>query len=307
MRDRFYPVLEPDFKCCKPPFSFYRFIEQYWPGKEAKRTLHRIFSLMRKINAQTVTVEDLARKGELDSEAAAVEVRCGGSVEFKAYRFSFFACPLTIDILPYVPDADYLGYAIFINMKLPDGTRSRYIYESVITEPSIRTDGSSPFGNALPSHYIHCLRRYSGWVAGNHFRISGSFFSQQNGLTHVCAHAALRWVLNNVPERAEEIISYENINKDLQIDHSKRKVGQYGNDIQAIGLPMDDLLKVLDKHDYKYLDVNFERPVGKPQPYWRFIYSIIESGYPVLVFFTARGSRHVICAIGHTFNSDIWD
>jgi len=308
MRDRFCPILEPDFRCCKPPFSFYRFLERFWPGREAKRTLHRIFSLMRKMNAQTVVVEDLAKKGELNSEATAVEVRCAGSVEFKAWRFSFFTCPVTLEVLPYVRDADYLGYAVFIEMKLPNGTYAHYVYESVIAEPCFRIDGRRPLGSGLPAHYIHCIRRYSGWVAGHRYTLSGSFFSQQNGLTHVCAHAALRWVLNNVPERAEEIISYEDINRDLQIDHATRKVGQYAGDVQATGgLPMDDLLRVLDTHGYKYLDVDFEHPVGRPQPYWRFIYSIIESGYPVLVFFTARGARHVICAIGHTLNSDIWD
>jgi len=307
MRDRFCPVLEPDFRCCKAPFSFYRFIEKYCSSTETNRTLHRIFSLMRKMNAQTVVIEDLARKGELDREATAVEVRCGGSVDFKAWRFSFFTCPVTFDLLPYIHDVDYLGYAIFIDIKLPNATHRHYVYESVITKPSFHTNGISSFGGALPAHYIHCVRPYSGWIASHRFKISGSFFSQQNGLTHVCANAVLRWVLNTLPERAESIISYEEINQDLQIDHSTRKVGQYGNDVQAIGLPMDDLIKVLDKHGHKSFGVDYEQPAGKPQPYWNYIYSIIESGYPVLVFFTTRNARHVICAVGHTLNSDIWD
>lgn len=308
MRDRFSPVLEPDFKSCKPPFSFYRLIDKYWPGKGAKRTFHRIFSLMRKMNVQTVAVEELARKGELDEEATAIEVRCQGPVRFAAWRFSFFTSKVpSFDCVPYVRDAEYLGYAVLISMRLPNGNYARYVYESVIVEPAFHTDDVAPFGSSLPGRYIHCVRRYSGWVGGHRFRLTGSFFSQQNGLTHVCAHAALRWLLNNLPERAERIISYEDINRDLQIDHSRRKVGRYGDDVQAEGLPMDDLLMVLDKRGYKCFDVNFESTVGTPQPYWRFIYSIIESGYPALVFFTAPPARHVICAIGHSFNSDIWD
>jgi len=307
MQDRFSPTGEPDFVACRPPFSFYHFIEHYSQPTEPPRTLHRVFSLMRKMNVRTVVVEILARKGELDREANAVEKRSKGPVKYEAWRFSFFACPVTHDLLLHVDDEDYLGYGIFIKLKLPNETYSCYVYESVISEPAFHTRGSLPFGGSLPSHYIHCVRRYSGWIGERRFILSGSFFSQQNGLTHVCAHAALRWLLNNVPERPEEIVSYEDINRDLQIDHITRTVGRYPEHIEAEGLPMDDLLRVLDIRGHKYKELDLERPRGTRLPYWRFIYSIIESGYPVLIFFTATRARHVVCAIGHTFNSDIWD
>lgn len=307
MQKRFSSSGQPDFVPCKPPFSFYHFIEHYSQPTEPPRTLHRVFSLMRKMNERTVLVESLARKGELDTKANAVEKRCKGSVEYEAWRFSFFACPVTRDLLRHVDDENYLGYTIFIKLKLPNETYSCYVYESVISEPAFHTHGSLPFGNSLPSHYIHCVRRYPGWIGERRFILSGSFFSQQNGLTHVCAHAALRWLLNNVPERPEEIVSYEDINRDLQIDHITRTVGRYPEHIQSEGLPMDDLLRVLDIRGHKYIELDLEPPRGMGLPYWRFIYSIIESGYPVLIFFTATSARHVICAIGHTFNSDIWD
>jgi hypothetical protein len=307
MQDRFVPSSPPSLVCCKPPFSFYKFMGDHWPGSEANRTLHRVFSLMRKMNVRTLALENLARKGELAIEARAVEKRCTKKVDFKASRLSFFSRPITEASLPYAIDDDYLGYAVFVSIALPDGTNRRYVYESVVAEPCFHSRMSSEFAHALPSHYIHCVRRYLGFVGEYRFGLTGSFFSQQNNLTHVCAHAALRWLLNNLPERAEEIISYEEINRDLGIDHSKRKVGKYAGDAEALGLRMDDLLGLLDKRKYKYIDVDFETPHGRSQPYWRFIYSIIEAGYPALIFFTAAQARHVICAIGHTLNSDIWD
>ena len=196
---------------------------------------------------------------------------------------------------------------MFVSVRLPDQSYSRYVYESVTIEPSFQSGSVGDFGCGLPGHYVHCVRRYSGWVAGRRFTLSGSFFSQQNSITHVCAHAALRWLLNNLPERAEKIVSYEDINKVLQIDHDSCKVGRYGRDIRAVGLPMDQLLKVIEEFGYKHLDIDLEDPVGQALPYWRFVYSVIESGYPVLIFFRTEHARHVICAIGHTFNSDIWD
>ncbi len=307
MQKRFIPAGESLCIPCKPPFSFYRIIENYSQPAEPPRTLHRVFSLMRKMNVRTVVVESLTREGELDTEANAVEGRCGGLVEFEAWRFSFFACPVTCGLLLHVDDEDYLGYAIFIRIALPNETHRCYVYEAVIAEPAFHIHGSMPLGNSLPCRYIHCARRYTAWVEERRFILSGSFFSQQNGLTHVCAHAALRWLLNNIPERIEEIVSYEQINQDLQIDHATRKVGRYGTEPREEGLAYDSLLDVLDIRGYKYLDVNFEETRGRPQPYWRFIYSIIESGYPVLVFFRTERARHVICAVGHTLNSDMWD
>lgn len=303
MKDRFYPSAEPKFECCLPPFSFYQFIENFCQDQTSARTLHRIFSLMRKMNVQTVVTEKLERKGELDNEIKAVEKRFNAPLKnIEAWRFSFFTCPVTKEILPYVSDLNYLGYSVFIAIKPPDNSSINYIYEAVIHEPSFhnKKDIQSIFGESLPTHYVHCVRKYSAWVSDSRFTISGSFFSQQNGITNVCAHAALRWLLNNLPQRAESIVSCEDINKVLGIDHEKKIVDQ--------GLRIEDLVNVIEKYKYNYILAKFDSTPPQTQPsYWEFIYSIIESGYPVLVFFTAENTRHVICAIGHTFNSDIWD
>ncbi|MDI6448755.1 hypothetical protein [Anaerobaca lacustris] len=306
MRDRFCPVLEPEFKSCKPPFSFYRFADKQWPD-ENNRTLHRIFSLMRKMKAQTMVVEKLDRARELDAEAAAAEVRCQASVGFQAYRLGFFSSPVTWETLPYADDTDYLGYAVVLSIGLPDGTSRKYIYEAVIVEPSFQQEDRKTFGTSLPAHYVHCVRRYSAWVAGHRFTLWGSFFAQQNGLTNVCAHVALRSVLNNLPERAERMISCEEINHDLNIDHATRKIGRYGGEAESSGLHPSEICKVIEKHGWKFILSNYEDPVGQPQPYWKFVYSIIESGYPVLVYFTAGQAQHVICVVGHTLNTDVWD
>jgi hypothetical protein len=306
MRDRFCPVLDPDFVPCRPPFSFYRFIDKYWPS-EGNRTLHRVFSLSRKMGAQTMVVEKLDRAKELEIEAAAVETRCQGPVKFQAWRFSFFTVPVTCETLPYADDADYLGYAILLCLRLPNGVNQRYVYESVIVEPAFHEDGEAVLGHSLPAHYVHCVRRYCAWVAGHRFTLLGSFFSQQNSLTNVCGHAALRCLLNNLPERAERMISCEDINRELGIDHKSCIVGRYGHETESQGLRLPDLLQVVNAYGWRHIPGIYREPAGKPEPYWRFVYSVIESGFPVLVFFTARGSLHVICVIGHTLNTDAWD
>ena len=309
MQDRFSPVLKAEYQPRDPPFSFFRFLERFWPGRGAKRPLHRIFSLMRKMHARTVVIENLVRQGELDAEATAVERRCCGPLKrFEAWRLSFFSGPVTQGLLPYVRDEEYFGYGVFVSLELPNGTCRRYVYEAIVTTPALHADSGSPLDAALPTHYVQGVRNYSGWVQTRRFSLSGSFFSQQNSLTHVCAHAALRWLLNNVPERAEEIVSYEDINATLGIDHVHRRVGSYDTDLPPEGLPITDLEKVIEAHGYSYSYSRYWVPTsGIADPYWKFVYSIIESGFPALVLFAAQGAGHVICAIGHTLNTDIWD
>lgn len=229
----------------------------------------------------------------------------GGAVEFKAWRFSFFNCSVPDDVLPYIRDDNYLGYAILVRLTLPNKAVRSYVYESVIATPSV--DDIKHSDSALPGHYLHCVRKYSGWVGDHRFSVCGSFFSQQNGLTNVCAHAALRWLLNNIPERAEKILSCEDINEILGIDHHTRKVGAYEGDASAQGLSVADMETVVEYMGCQPLGVDYRNSVGHPQPYWHLIYTIIESGYPVLVFFNSDSAEHVVCAIGHTLNTDIWD
>lgn len=309
MEDRFHPVLPPYLIPCRPPLSFYDYIEQFCPPPQSCRTLHRVVSLMRKMGAQTLVKEDLACRGELATELAATERRCGDSVEFKAYRWSFFSTRVTKDLLPYTTDDEYLGYVVFIDLQLPDGSNRRYVYESVISVPSFHNGKSLPLGFGLPKSYLHCVRRYCGWIGEHRFSVSGTFFSQQNNLTHVCAHAALRWLLNNVPERLEKVVSYEDVNSVLGIDHVNQTVGQYPGETAAKGLARRTLEEVLDHYKHKFIVADFTQKMGEPQEYWRFIYSVIESGYPCLVFFTAKDAvtRHVVAVVGHTLCSDNWE
>lgn len=301
MKDRFLPSKNPLFECCLPPFSFYQFIEKFCKGQTNERTLHRIFSLMRKMNAKTVVTEELKLEGELEVEINAITKKIGKEPQcVNLWRFSFFTRPVTKEFLPFLSNENYLGYAIFISAKVDETSFKNYIYEAVIAEPAFNNVSETQFAKkTLPAHYVHCVRKYSAWVSDIRFTVSGSFFSQQNGLTNVCAHAALRWLLNNLPERAESIVSYEEINETLGIDHIKKDIGN--------GLSIDRCIDVIQKRNYKYILANFEDKAEEQPSYAKFIYSIIESGYPVLVFFASKDTRHVVCAIGHTFNSDIWD
>jgi len=250
------------------------------------------------MGTKTVSVEELACKGELEEESVAVKEVLKQNIEFSARRFSFFKKPTNLEFLTYLTDKDYLGYAIFIEIKVP-GRVYHYVYESVLIEPAFTDENLPGYSNeALQDRYLHCCGKYTAWVGTKRFKIRGSFFSQQSGITNVCAHAALRWVLNNFPDRAEEIITSEDINRVLKINHSSKKAGDYG-------LTIDNLIEVIQKYGYKCTLADFEKENSiNPGNY---IYSIIESGYPVLVCFNAEKAKHVICVVGHTSNSDMWD
>ena len=81
MEDRFYPCETPVFYCCSTNFSFYRFIEDLCKSQTTERTLHRVFSLMRKMNIQTMIQEKLEPKGELEIELNAIKKRIGNELK----------------------------------------------------------------------------------------------------------------------------------------------------------------------------------------------------------------------------------
>lgn len=153
----------------------------------------------------------------------------------------------------------------------------------------------------LLNNYLHIINTFNCEVdTGNNeikkFKITGTFFCQQNSVTSVCAHAALCMTLNNV---GKDIITPEDINKDIGIDHIDKKIGP-----QNRGLSQEDIVKVLKDYGLAYTWTNFfENPNIE---YNEYIYRYIEGRCPALLVFSTDTELHVVPILGHTLNTDIW-
>jgi hypothetical protein len=275
------------------------------------RPLHRLFSRARQLGVITVVIEKLDEAGELAEETAEMKARDGEFQSAEHWRVCFLA-----------EQEALLGYAI-LRLNRWQSKRVGCVYESVMT----RLDRGHNYVRNDPTWNVRCGEGL--------YEIAGHLFAEQNNLTNVCAHAALRTVCCN--GSAGENLSYAAINQLLEVDHSSKRVGEYaaGEKLTVAGVSLADIKKVLEKqnigcrlHYYGHPGLMGAEADGLPEaPYsfQRALYAGMESVYPALLIFGRADSEpvegdngkpkvgllpssfaHVLPVFGHTFNQDTW-
>ncbi len=144
--------------------------------------------------------------------------------------------------------------------------------------------------------------------------ITGSFFAQQNGLTGVCAHAALRTIINNSPKHIVPKLN------------GRKLTNKMINDVPGIsffspqrrrqrqrGLYLAEMNKVVAHYGGFFHGINFLENISVE--YDQFIYPLIESSCPVILCLEGMSVRphqpvkpvmHAVAVLGHSINSDRW-
>lgn len=302
-----YPILRKTSK----GHSYFDLIKKYWRATNkygVNRTFHRLCSLMRKMDAQSVFIEHISDYSpELLEEKAAIDTYYRRNIKVEVFRFTFLSDEiLSIDKLIDLPDDKFLATATLINFKDLNNKWHSYIYESIVCRPKLSN-------TLLLNNYIHIRKDFHCSIdLGNKkirsFKINGTFFCQQNGITSVCAHVSLCMLINNMDKKGIKFTA-ERINKILGIDHINQKVGG------ARGLSEAQMIQVLEGAG---LNVAWQNFFDNPSiDYAEYLYSFMEGGCPALLFFTTKHLNenaaiddfplHVVPVIGHTLNSDIWE
>ena len=281
----------------KPPFSNFQYIENRFGSLDS---IHRIFSQVRLRGFQTLISEEIGSvgfSGEDDLELVGAGIK---PFPDSLVRLSFFSAEIKdASNISSVENHNFLGYAIL--KKIPAGPSSYIwiVFESVITV--CRHE----------NNYLHKLRKYNVNIGGTSFTVTGVLYCQQNQLTNVCAHAALRTCISLVTPPGD--ISYSRMNQILTEGGMSHGISE--------GLGIEQICLILNKLDIKYSLFSLEdaKPDDKepPQdkkdtakdyiiPYQYFLYSSIESGFPALLGFSLEKGGHIIPVFGHTFNEDTW-
>jgi hypothetical protein len=262
---------------------------------------------MRKMRVQCATREELALNAELEAERDAASVRSGGAATLGAKRFTFFRRTPQGNNWHDLTDDDVLGYAVLVTLALPAGPSRYYIHEAVIRVPTMWV-GNVAAG--VTNYYVHCARPFTTTVGtavdNKTLNITGSFFCQQNNLTHVCAHAALRCAVNSSSSYNGPKLTNQLINDILGIDHSAaNRVGLYeGETGSGGGLSTDQIIQIVQHIGWNTHVADF---ISNPAiDYGDFVYPSIESGHPVILGVNAPHVAHVVAVIGHTSNTDRW-
>ncbi len=291
--------------------------------------LHRLCTLMRKLKAKAVLKEKLKPNQELKDELTMAQRRTNKKVRLEATRLTFF-CSYPEEGKWNDPDTlpaeHILGYAVLVTLHIQGGHKRMYILEAVVRPPSVITpipeSLHAQFGSVhvvpVTNCYVHNTRTFSTRVGpktkSRQFEFIGAFFAQQNDLTHVCAHAALRTAVNSSPEFGAVKLTNKKINDILRIDFTspKKSVGHFKYDQEQTrgGLTADQIGKVAAGLGGSVHVAHFT--VNADIEYDQYIYPVLESGYPVILGIEgwdvrkARPLAHAVAVLGHTLDSDRW-
>jgi len=291
------------------PRGFFGLSEEHFSRIHRKinlAPLYRVFSQARRHHAKTVVIEELADSIELFEENEDLKKLDCWHTKHRVRKVSFFKTSFSdtaaIDSLP--PES-FIGFAIWKEDfgTTPSSACAR-VYEAVIPPPNER--------------YLH-VRGEPTWkcrVLGRVFEVKGYPFYQQNGVTNVCAHAAVRTLASCYPNGPDT--TYREMNVSLGLEDPDFRIIR-GLDARQIETLVRKAGALCNRTDY------CQQPRRPEVPYQRCVYGSIESGFPAIIIFgkddsakkkKTRGKKkaagknedylHAITVFGHTFNPDMW-
>ena len=314
------------FQSCAPPYSFYELRDRLFEAAStSSEAFHRFLSLMRIVGATAFLEQELSVQEdiELEYEMRSTSSRCHGEVSFKAHRLIFAwideADAATVDATS-LDDDHFVGYCTIVQLTLPDGMIHTYVFEAIVRPPGRpRFEPKFIVRSLSPYYYFHCTKTFAFEIPGrkNPITIQGSFFTQQNKLTHVCAHAAIRIALNSSSAFTSKTkLTNRHINEILGLTFEKPEsfIGTYSRDKQVkptreTGLTKEEIIRVIELFGLATI-LDCQRNTNIE--YDHFAYPYMESGWPVLVglegtdFNTGEQLRHVVSILGHTLNPFQW-
>lgn len=281
-------------KCQQPDYSFYhRFMAEYWeggPSEELGACLHRLCTLGRKMEVTSFVVEEGLGRPDIDEEIAHLEAMSGrlrGSVRASVVTFLTRGVREDGD-LDHIDRRHVIGQFTIISFPHPAGPRS-YIFEAVHRLPS---RNKKPLLNNL----ISLQGLLSVTIGKKTIRLPAAYFCQQNGVTSICAHSALRMLVRT---KTDQPLSVANLNEYWSYEA--------GGKVTAV-----ELLAALRHYGFNVVPFGFhDMPPTlterQPDNVWGLLALLADSGSSSLLIFSA-GSEvdHVVPVVGNTVNTDEW-
>ena len=266
-------------------------LEDRFPGHNP--AIIRCFSLACHLGATAYVEETIAPEGMIALENEDLE-RAGYWHGDMVLRFSFWRvtgnAAISVDA---IDSSCCLGYALI----KCDGENSEaprfYVFEAVFNESRLTYTPSVSEGE------------YDFRVLNRVFRVRGTLYCQQNGLTKVCSQVALRSLLSRLMPGHD--ISYRRI-EDLAKEVSEGKARE------KIGLTTTLTEKIIKRLGFTvdYMGMSIKTSESEYLRYLHLIYAGVESGAGSFMAFGPKGlasepdKLHVIPVYGHSFNDHNW-
>ena len=210
------------------PFSNFDFIEENFPYiKETyieTAPIRRLFSQVRQHDGKTLIFENVDDADDLKEENIEISKQQPDFIESHSFRLGFFKKSIIkYEEISLLESDDFIGYAIIKINKFKSGYAMPKIYESVIWKS--RHENNCIRG----SSFLKCL------IGNKTFDINGYLYSQQNGISNVCAHVALRTVISRFHPDGD--ILYKEMNEIIGLDLKSDEIR---------GLNKDEMIKILN-------------------------------------------------------------
>ena len=254
--------------------------------------IRRIFSLARHLGYKSVLMDDVSDCVLCEVEGNAIRACNPNYHKSQVVKCSFIKYSVS-DGIP--KQEDFVGYAI---LKKDSNAKGKpiflHVYESVM---------KLPFGEANEhkkdnNYFVHCSRDYNVMTTQGAFHVRGVLFAQQNGISSLCAHVAIRSVLDCL--FGNRFSSYDDYNT---------RGGVCCADLQkAIGSKhIEMILESYGCKFRKHAESNVLDPLTPD--FDNVLYGSIESGLPALLVFNVERQgyyQHIIPFFGHSFSSHTW-
>lgn len=285
----------PEFILIARPFSNFDFVERRFQGIV---TMRRILSQVRQHDGKTAIIEEIEDSKDLQQENEDIGTRYPEFSSAKAFRITFFKREFsTVAEFSKANQEDFIGYAIIKEDNVPGVSHTVRIYESVLKL------------SRCVNNFVRDQPEWRCSAAGKMFNISGYLYAQQNCMTNVCAHVAVRTAACRFHKSGD--MTYREMNQLIGVDHVNRKVG--GKD--GGGLDTREMTKILETIGANTIVIDYTKPSQSATlaPFQKVLYGSIESGFPAIVVFETIDKPcgktpicHAIPVFGHTFNEDTW-
>lgn len=285
-------------RSCGGSFSFYRhLIEPYWAGGPDEKTaapLHRLCTLARKMHVRSILIEDVLTRPDVAAEIAHLQTWSDTPVgEVRAAAVSFITRPAAKGRKDRALTADQvIGQAALITFPTATGPHT-YVYEAVFRLPRDGRSGEK----LLLNNYVPVSRAFEVTVSGTKVEIVGSVFHQQNGVTSLCVHSAVRALLRNLDgqtastEELNTIWNYKGGPHNIQVPELLSAFTHYG----------------LTPVPYDLTDKNTGFGESAEETAWRTLTCLAESATSGALILESTGpAQHVVSVLGFTLNTDEW-
>ena len=188
--------------------------------------------------------------------------------------------------------ASVIGQVCVISFPTEAGPRS-YIYEAIFRLPC-----KGPQNEQLLNNHVPIAGELEILIRGTPHRFLATYFCQQNGISSICAHSAVRTLVRTL--KGKHVATCE-LNSFWKFDPDTRPVRT------------DKVEAALEKYGFRPVLYDLSTRVAQtvsdyqPDNVWGLLTLLADSGSPALLTLSeGEPADHVVPILGHTFNSDEW-